>query len=169
MVTVYLGLGSNLRDRRGNLARAIELLSQQVRVEQVSSLYETEPVGYSEQPPFLNAVCRASTEIAPQELLALAKETERRIGRRPTFRNAPRRIDVDLLFYGEQVLHSPELTIPHPRLTKRAFVLVPLAEIAPWLVHPENGQTAAELLGQAPGLKGVRWWGERSLLCTACP
>ncbi len=167
MVTVYLGLGSNLGDRQCNLAKAIELLSPQVKVEQVSSLYETEPVGYSEQPRFLNAVCSASTRLTPQELLTLAKGIESQMGRKPTFPNAPRPIDVDILFYGEQVFRSPELTIPHPRLMERAFVLVPLAEIAPNVIHPENGKTAIELLANAPGLEGVTWWGERSLVCSA--
>ncbi len=169
MVTVYLGLGSNLEDRQGNLARAIELLSQQVKMEQVSSLYETEPVGYSEQPQFLNAVCRASTSLTPRELLTLAKEIETRLGRLPSFPNAPRPIDVDILLYGDQVSESPELTIPHPRLTQRAFVLVPLAEIAPSVVHPENGKTALELLADAAGLEGVRRWGERKEVCSEYP
>jgi 2-amino-4-hydroxy-6-hydroxymethyldihydropteridine diphosphokinase len=144
----------------------MELLSQQVRVEQVSSIYETEPVGYSEQPRFLNAVCRASTGLTPRELLALAKEIESQMGRKPTFPNAPRPIDVDILFYGEQIHRSPELTIPHPSLTERAFVLVPLAEIAPDVVHPEKGKKVIQLLADAPGVEGVRWWGERSLVCS---
>ena len=169
MVTVYLGLGSNLGDRQGNLTRAIELLSQQAKMEQVSSLYETDPVGYSEQPRFLNAVCRASTSLTPRELLALAKEIETRLGRLPSFPNAPRPIDVDILLYGNQVLQSAELTIPHPRLTQRAFVLVPLAEIAPSVMHPGNGKTALELLADVAGLEGVRQWGEGREICSEYP
>ena len=146
MAIVYLGLGSNLGDREANLSQALRLLGQRgVWVDRVSSIYETEPVGYLEQPRFLNAVCRVSTELGPEELLSLAKEVEGLLGRRPSFPNAPRPIDVDILFYEDLVMESPELTIPHPRLAERAFVLVPLAEIAPDLVHPALGIEVREL------------------------
>lgn len=158
MTKVYLGLGSNLGDRAANLAKAMELLSRRIKVERLSSLYETEPVGYTSQPRFLNAVCSATTELSPRELLTLAKGIERELGREKSFPNAPRPIDIDILFYGETVLSEPELTLPHPRLTERAFVLVPLAEISPELVHPASGVSVLELLKSAPGQKGVRRW-----------
>lgn len=160
MATVYLGLGSNLGDRKQNLAQALELISQQAEIEQVSSIYETEPVGFREQPLFLNAVCCVSTKLNPGELLKLAKGIEATLGRMPSFPNAPRPIDIDILFYGGRVIKSQDLIIPHPHLTQRAFVLVPLAEIAPELTHPENGKTVAELLSDLDGTEGVRKWTE---------
>jgi len=133
------------------------LLSSDVTIERVSSLYETEPEGYRDQPRFLNAACRGVTPLEPHRLLALVKEVERRLGRRPGFPNAPRPIDIDILLYGSLVLKTPDLTIPHPRMCRRAFVLVPLAEIAPDEVHPETGRTIAELLCEL-STEGVRPW-----------
>jgi len=156
LTAVYLGLGSNLGDRQVNLERAIERLEEKLEIVQTSSLYETEPVGYREQPLFLNAVCRATTNLSPFELLHLDKEIETALGRAPSFPNGPRIIDIDILFYGEEVIETPQLTIPHPRLTERAFVLVPLAEVAPYLVHPGLRVTIGELAAKANGLSGVR-------------
>jgi 2-amino-4-hydroxy-6-hydroxymethyldihydropteridine diphosphokinase len=160
MATAYLGLGSNMGDRKQNLAQALGLLSTHVMVEKVSPVYETEPVGYKDQPLFLNAVCLISTELKPGQLLHLARKIEAKLGRKPSFANAPRPIDIDILFYDEEVLSSRELTIPHPRLTERAFVLVPLAEIAPSLVHPGNGKTVKGLLADLGQVTGVRRWAE---------
>lgn len=160
MTIAYLGLGSNLGDRKQNLAQALELVSQQVAVEQLSSIYETEPVGYKQQPLFLNAVCRIFTKLSPEQLLGLAKGIEAKLGRIPSFHNAPRLIDIDILFYGDEVVSSRELTIPHPHLAERAFVLVPLAEIAPGLIHPENGKTIRELLNKLGIVYGVCKWAE---------
>jgi GTP cyclohydrolase-4 len=152
---VYLGLGSNLGDRQNNIIQALQQLKSQVSVEKASSFYETEPVGYLDQPLFINAVCLVSTDLTPQELFSFVKRIERRMGRQQAFRNAPRPIDIDILFYDDLVLESPELTIPHPSLHQRAFVLVPLAEIAPTLVHPVLKSTVAELLEKVDP-RGVR-------------
>jgi GTP cyclohydrolase-4 len=155
LAKAYLGLGSNLGDRQNNLIQALQQMKAQVAVEEVSAFYETEPLGYVDQPRFINAVCLVSTELSPQELFHFLKRIERRMGRQPTFRNAPRPIDIDILFYEDLILDSPELTIPHPRLAQRAFVLVPLAEIAPTLVHAVLKATIAELL-QEVDTSGVR-------------
>jgi GTP cyclohydrolase-4 len=153
---VYLGLGSNLGDRQGNLSMSVKLLSDQINVERISSIYETEPVGYLEQPKFLNAVLRSTTHLTPEMLLALVKDVEKALGRVSSFVNAPRPIDIDILFYGTRVISSPQLTIPHPRLEERAFVLVPLAEIAPSLRHPVSRRTAKEMVKKVVGLEGVK-------------
>ena len=161
-VTVYLGLGANLGDRMENIRRALALLAEQVRIERLSSIYETEPWGYDEQPCFLNAVCRGLTSLVPSSLLSLTKQIELSLGRTSSFPNAPRPIDVDILLYGDLVLESPELTIPHPRLAERAFVLVPLVEIAPDLVHPLTGITLTEALADLGSAEGMTVWQEEA-------
>lgn len=160
--TAYLGLGANLGDRQTNLVQALQLLRARVTVEQVSAAYETTPVGYAAQPNFINIACRISTDLEPTDLLHFVKQVEQRMGRLATFRYGPRLIDIDILYYDNLVLDQPGLAIPHPRLAERAFVLAPLAEIAPDLRQPLLGQTTAELLAQVnrtgvwPAARGLK-------------
>ena len=157
---VYLGLGANMGDRQANLERAVELLGERLRIEKVSSVYETEPVGYEEQPSFLNAVCRVETDIGPLQLLSLVKGIEASMGRVPNFSNGPRPIDIDIILYDDLVMVDPELTIPHPRMAERAFVLVPLMEIAPDLIHPFSGESVKDMAAKVGGVDGVKKTGE---------
>ncbi len=157
-VIVYLGLGSNLGDRGTNLDKTLEFLTQRLTVKKVSSVYETEPVGNANHPFFLNMVCEVSTRLEPIGLLTLVKGIESKLGRIPGGVNAPRPIDIDILLYGSQVIATLNLVIPHPRLTERAFVLIPLVEIAPSVMHPVNGRTVKELLAELKEKQGVFKW-----------
>ena len=152
---VYLGLGSNLGNREANLRMALRLMEPLCRVEEVSSLYETAPVGVEDQPPFYNAACRITTGLEPGALLRFLKRVEFEVGRRPGGpRWGPRPIDLDLLLYDDVVTESGDLVLPHPRLAERPFVLVPLAEIAPEACHPVLNKTVRELSADA-GDEGV--------------
>lgn len=156
MSTVYLGLGSNLGDRLANIKKALHMLESRVDMQAVSSVYETEPWGLKSQPWFLNVVCSAETDLVPHALLDFLKRIERQLGRQHTVRYGPRRIDIDILFYNDQVIDDPKLRIPHPRLAERAFVLIPLVEIAPDLDHPETGETLRAMLTELEGPAVVR-------------
>jgi 2-amino-4-hydroxy-6-hydroxymethyldihydropteridine diphosphokinase len=147
---VYLGLGSNIGDRDANLSAALRALAAVATIERVSSVYDTAPMLYTNQPRFHNLVCQATTSLTPGALLQAVKEIERQLGRTSGPRYGPRVIDIDLLLYDRLILNSAPLTIPHPRMAERAFVLAPLAEIAPALMHPALGETVAELLRRAP-------------------
>jgi len=145
-VPVYLSLGSNLGNRRNNLEWALKALVQQVRIIRCSSVYDTAPQEKTDQPRFLNMVVHAETSLPPESLLELAKGIETKLGRTAGQPNDPRPIDIDIIFYGKLVRNSPNLTIPHPRLVRRAFVLFPLAEIAPHLRHPTTNNTVRSML-----------------------
>ncbi|MCR4403369.1 MAG: 2-amino-4-hydroxy-6-hydroxymethyldihydropteridine diphosphokinase [Firmicutes bacterium] len=164
-VLAYLGLGSNVGDRRRNMAEAIRMLegSGRVAVEKISSLYETEPVGYEEQGPFLNAVVAITCDFSPLRLLRLCQGIEDGLGRERTIRWGPRTIDIDILLYANRRIRSKNLEVPHPRMWERGFVMVPLAEIAPDLRTPSG--TRAGDLARAPAMcDGValhttgQWW-----------
>jgi 2-amino-4-hydroxy-6-hydroxymethyldihydropteridine diphosphokinase len=152
--TVSLALGTNLGNRQANLKSALQHLSKSVTLQRISSLYETDPVGYEDQPRFLNITCYGTTQLAPQALLDRAKEIEKAMGRQQTIRNGPRPIDIDILLYDRLTLTQERLTIPHPRMRERAFVLVPLQEISPTSVDPVTGQTIQQL-AQAISHAGV--------------
>lgn len=162
MASVYLSLGSSVGNRARNIARAIEALAMHdVRVVKQSALYETEPVEMREPEWFLNCVVEVETELPPQELMQSLLELERSMGRERTAspeRKLPRIIDLDILFYGSEVIRDATVEIPHPRMAERRFVLVPLVEIAPGAVHPVLKQTVAELLAATTDRSEVRPW-----------
>ena len=164
MSRVFIGLGSNLGDREFLIRKAVEGLRDvpRTRVTQVSSLYDTDPVGDVEQPAYLNAVVALETELAPRELLWHLLLIERRMGRVRTQRWGPRSIDLDLLFHGREVVDEPDLKVPHPEAHRRGFVLIPLAEVEPAFVHPVTGDTVKKMLKaltpNPPVRKAGRLW-----------
>lgn len=152
---ILIGAGANLGDPVGQLRAAVRMLGQVITIHRISSLYRTEPVGHRDQPDFHNLVLAARTALAPGDVLAQLQAVEAALGRERTFANAPRTLDLDLLAYGGRVMDTPALTLPHPRMHLRGFVLHPLVEIAPEWRHPVQGHTARELLSCAPALERV--------------
>jgi len=158
-VTVFLGLGSNLGDRQNNLNLAIDFLKERIKIEKASPVYDTAPVGNTNQPRFLNMVLQVSTRLPANTLLFMVKGIEAKLGRVPI--DTPRPIDIDILFYDDQVINTPpQLIIPHPRLAERAFVLMPLADIAPDFIHPVSKKTVRQMLSEVEGKEGVKLFSE---------
>jgi 2-amino-4-hydroxy-6-hydroxymethyldihydropteridine diphosphokinase len=158
-VRVYLGLGSNLGDRQHFLNLALGFLGERIKIEMVSPIYDTAPVGNTDQPRFLNLVLQASTRLPAPTLLLMAKGIESKLGRVPI--DTPRPIDIDILFFGDQVINTPpQLVVPHPRLVERAFVLVPMADIAPDMVHPVSKKTIKQLLEAVGGKEEVKFYAD---------
>ena len=143
---VFIGTGSNLGDRSRALGAAAVLLESKARLVKASRIYETPPWGYEEQPAFLNQVLQVETVLSPRALLAFLKRIEKKMGRQATFRYGPRAIDLDILFYDDLIYSTDILQIPHPMASERAFVLVPMLEIAPDFIHPVLGKTIRELV-----------------------
>jgi 2-amino-4-hydroxy-6-hydroxymethyldihydropteridine diphosphokinase len=157
MAIIALGLGSNLGDRVATIRQAVRLLKDRgISISKVSRFYETPPWGLVDQPAFVNAVGLGATSLKPQDVLRTCKKIEADLGRVRRDRWGPREIDVDLLWYNDEVIGDPDLEVPHPRLHERAFVLVPLEDVAPDWRHPTLGMTASQLLESVPGKEDVR-------------
>ncbi len=158
MTVAYVALGGNEGDRLANLERAVSEMAEHVAVTRLSPIYETEPVGFADQPWFLNAVVAVETELSPRALLAVLQEIELSLGKATPFLNGPRTLDLDLLLYGIEVIDELELVVPHPRMHERAFVLRPLADVAGDVVHPTLGKAIRELLSELDDQAEVRAW-----------
>ena len=155
--TVYLSLGSNLGDRAAHIEGAVTRLGEKgVRIVKRSSFYQTEPVEFLAQGWFLNVAVEAETELMPRQLLRVIRQIERQLGRKRIVRSGPRTIDIDILLFDASIIHAAELEIPHPRMTERKFVLIPMAEIAPELWHPVLHSTMSELLAATKDRSQVR-------------
>ena len=170
MSYAYIGFGSNVGDRQSYIRQALDYLSgeQCTSVVQVSSIYETEPVGNDEQDWFLNGVVRVETDLLPQKLLATLQEIERKVGRQRRIRWGPREIDLDILIYDGFCVNSPRLAIPHPEMHQRRFVLEPFAEIAPDVIHPILQERIDALLCRATTWAIVRVFSPPPTIGTEC-
>lgn len=155
LVRVFLGLGSNIEPRKDFLRQAREGLAACVQIHQISSVYETEPWGYTQQSRFLNQVIEGSTSLAPLGLLHAVKALEISVGRTPNFRYGPRVIDIDILLYGEEVFTSQELTVPHAHILEREFVLIPFMELAPDLLIPGTGLSVRQAAANCSTTEGI--------------
>jgi 2-amino-4-hydroxy-6-hydroxymethyldihydropteridine diphosphokinase len=160
--TVYLSLGSNVGDREANLRAALEKLAALGEITAVSAYYETEPLEYLAQPWFLNCTVAMATDLMPRQLLALLQKIEHQMGRKRTVAKGPRVIDLDILLFGSTVVDTPQLTVPHPAMHERRFVLEPLAEIAPDVRHPVFKHTMRELRDALPPGQQVKLWRRNS-------
>jgi 2-amino-4-hydroxy-6-hydroxymethyldihydropteridine diphosphokinase len=157
LTTVYLGLGSNLGNRENNIEEALKLLGQRMKLGKISTIYDTAPLGNTSQPRFLNAACEVFTRLSPEGLLALVKGIEQKMGRYSRS-GEPRIIDIDILLYGDLVMDTRDLKIPHPGIPEREFVLAPLAEIAPDTVHPVTGKNVRQMREEIKEKQGVFKW-----------
>jgi 2-amino-4-hydroxy-6-hydroxymethyldihydropteridine diphosphokinase len=146
MTTVYLALGSNVGDSEANIGKAVELLAENISDIRLAPLYKTKPVGYTDQPDFVNTALSGQTGLSADELLKFVKSVEKEVGRIQRFRWGPREIDIDIIFYGKTVLETQQFTLPHPRFRERDFVLRPLCDLDPDFTDPVSGKTVAELL-----------------------
>jgi 2-amino-4-hydroxy-6-hydroxymethyldihydropteridine diphosphokinase len=156
----YISLGSNMGDRKTYLEEAVDILNSHgdIEITSVSSIYETDPVGYTEQGKFLNMVVEISTDLDPEVLLQQCLQIEEDLGRKRQFKWGPRIIDLDILLYNDENTESEILQVPHPRMQERAFVLIPLLEIAPSLMHPKFKAPFIDILDDIPDKEGVRLW-----------
>ena len=162
MVRIYLGLGSNLGNKPANLKRAIIHLKKIIKVRKISAFYKTEPVGYKNQGWFLNCAVEAETGIKPLDLLKLLKSIEKKLKRVKTIKYGPRTIDIDILFYGDKIIKSKKLIVPHPGMHKRLFVIEPLSSINPNFVHPIIKKTIKELKNNLQHKNGVELYMPKS-------
>ena len=160
---VYLGLGSNIGGREEYLRKAVEAIRKldACTVERISSIYETEPWGNTDQPDFLNQVIEVRTRLGPRELLSECKKTEQALGRKNGKTGEPRIIDIDLLLYGDRVIEETDVQVPHPRIQMRRFVLVPLNEIAPETIIPGSGKTVRKALKTCPDRGSIKLYQQK--------
>lgn len=167
MTPVLLGLGANIGDRRQTIRAALDGIGRLGGIDAVSALYETAPMYVTDQDPFINICAVVKTDAAPDALLHAVKDLERTLGRMPSRRFGPRRIDIDIIMYGDLSVTQPDLQIPHPRMLERAFVLIPAVDVAGDWIHPVAGRTVRDLaadLGESPD---VAWIGDSASLLTA--
>lgn len=160
----YIALGTNIGDRYQNLTKAIEELAnmKDILLVDASSIYETDPVGYVDQHSFLNMVIKVNTNLNPLDLLTFCLDVEKKLGRKREIRWGPRTIDLDILLYNQENIEAETLIIPHPRMTERAFVMIPLLEIDPHIKEPKMSQSIQIYLNDKPDKEGVRIWKQKN-------